>query len=286
MQIVGEELKKLIYENRADWEKSDEGIYISTPQNDFNRKNQITDDSVDLRICDHGFIMNSKYKFINTLSEHSFDDHFEEKKLSLDGFILEPGEILYIGTLERISLKGPYIGRISGRSTFARLGLSISSSQDKFCGYNDAIVCLQLRNNSKQGLKIFPYQKLAQILIYKTLGDSNTTNSAYANESEYTLPQITQKDRGQYDANTANKIAKLPSVKYNKEHRGWAKLKNSKNGVKLMNLATGAIGTFGIAIISLFKIETAYKIGIYILIGVMYLIVSFVANFLIDVDDD
>ena len=284
MQIVGQELKKLIYKDRTDWEKSNEGVYISTPQNDFNRDIQITDDSIDLRICDHGFIMNSKYKFINTLSEHSFDDHFEDTPLPLDGFVLEPGEILYIGTLERISLKGPYIGRISGRSTFARLGLSISSSQDKFCGYNDAIVCLQLRNNSKQGLKIYPYQKLAQILIYKTLGNSNMTNSAYANESEYTLPQITEKDRVQYDANTANRIAKLPSAKYNALRRGWDKFKNSKNGVKLANIIIGILSTFGVAFVSVFDIKTAYKVIFYILIMLIYLTISLIVNLFIDVD--
>lgn len=285
MQIVGEVLKNLIIEKREIWENSTEGIYITAPPNSNNfERNQITNDAVDLRINDIGYVMNTKYKFINTLSQDSFDDHFIKKELPIEGFVLQPGEILYIGTLERISLKGPYIARISGRSTFARLGLSISSSQDKFCGHNEAIVCLQLRNNSKQGLKIYPFQKLVQILFYKTEGTPDIGDSSYANESEYTLPQITEKDRFQYDINTANKIAKLPSEKYNVASRGLARLKNTKNGIKLLNVSIGAIGTFGTAIVSFFEINATYKFAICAIIFIMYLIVSIIVNLFVDND--
>lgn len=281
MQIVGQALKELI-KNRDDYRSSNEGIFINTPQEDFDSQHQVTNDGIDLRISDIGYVMNTKYKFINTLSKESFDDHFEEIKLPLDGYILQPGEILYIGTLERISLKGSYIGRISGRSTYARLGLSISSSQDKFCGHNEAIVCLQLRNNSRQGLKIFPYQKLVQILIYKTIGSPDNNDSAYANESEYTLPQITEKERYQYDKNTANKIAKLPSEEYNIISYGLAKLRNTKGGVKILNIIIGAIGTFGTAMVGFFEISGLYKFGICSLIFAMYLLISIILNLFID----
>lgn len=281
MQIVGDKLKELV-KNREDWEKSNEGVFISTPLNDFNQIHQMTSDAIDLRIGDVGYIMNTEYKYINTLSEESFDNHFQKVQLTLDGYILPPGEILYIGTLERISLKGPYIGKISGRSTYSRLGLSISSSQDKFCGHNDAIVCLQLRNNSKQGLKIYPYQKLVQILFYKTEGIAGSVNSVYANESEYTLPQITKKERYQYDENTANRIAKLPSAKHNVVSRGVAKVKNTKGGVKLLNIIIGAIGTFGTAMVGFFEIGTGYKFAVCIVIFILYLLMSIIVNLLID----
>ena len=282
MQVVGQELINLIKDSRDSYKNSNEGIFINTPQGDFDSLHQITNDGIDLRINDIGYIMNTRYKFINTLSSDSFDDHFEETKLPLDGFILQPGEILYVGTLERISLKGSYIGRISGRSTYARLGLSISSSQDKFCGHNEAIVCLQLRNNSRQGLKIFPYQKLAQILIYKTTGSPGSDDSAYANESEYTFPQITENERYPYDKNTANKIAKLPSEKNNFVSYRFAKLRNTKGGVKLLNIIIGAIGTFGTGMVSLLDIIGFYKFLICFFILSIYLVISIILNLFID----
>lgn len=285
MQVVGEVLEKLIIEKRDVWENLTEGIYITSPEGyDKFQRTQITNDAIDLRISDKGYTMNTKYRFINTLSESSFDDHFDEITLPIEGFVLQPGEILYIGTLERISLKGSYIARISGRSTFARLGLSISSSQDKFCGHNEAIVCLQLRNNSKQGLKIYPFQKLAQILFYKTEGAPDTKDSSYANESEYTLPQITEKDRYQYSEYTANRIAKYPSVKSNLASRGLAKLKNTPNGIKLLNVTMGAIGTFGTAMVSFFTISSTYKFAICAIIFIMYLMVSIIVNLFVDND--
>ena len=98
MQIVGDVLENLIIEKREIWENSTEGIYITAPPNSNKfERNQITNDAVDLRINDIGYIMNKKYKFINTLSKDSFDDHFIKKELPIEGFVLQPGEILYIG---------------------------------------------------------------------------------------------------------------------------------------------------------------------------------------------
>jgi len=226
--------------------------------------------------------MNREYKFINTLSQDSFGKHFEEVNLSLDGYILQPGEILYIGTLERISLKGAYIGRVVGRSTYARLGLSVNSSQDKFCGYNNAIVSLQLRNNSNQSLKIYPYQKLVQILFYKTSGSSRNIQSAYANESEYRLPEILETERIQYDANTASKIAKSPSVKHNVITKGVMKVKSTKNGTKIINTVVGLLTTLITAIIGLISIDIGYKIGLIVLMFITQIIVYCCTIFLFD----
>lgn len=281
MQIIGEELKNIL-RTKEEWERNEEGIYITSPQNDFNPNLQVTEDAIDLRISDRGFIMNEEYKDINTLSKDSFDKHFNEESLSLEGYVLQPGEILYIGTLERISLRGPYVGRIVGRSTYARLGLSISTSQDKFCGYNNAIVGVQLRNNSKQGLRIYPYQKLVQILFYKTLGTPKKTESAYADEAEYRLPRILEKERRQYDENTADKISRIPSRKHNILSKTITRIKNTKNGVKLFNIILGATGTFVTALVGFGNIDNFSKIIWICVIMVIYLVFSILLNVFID----
>lgn len=281
MQIIGDSLKKIIYDRSA-WENAAEGINITTPQNDFNSNVQITGDSVDLRISDHGYVMNKKYKYINTLSQDSFDKHFDEVSLNLEGYILAPGDILYIGTLERISLKGPIIGRISGRTTYARLGLSINISHDKFCGSNNAIVGLQLQNNSNQNLKIYPYQKLAQILFYRTEGKTLNLAGTYANESEYRLPQIADKERFQYDKNTAEKIAKTPSKKLRVFGRWIEKLKNTKTCIKVLNVVLVAFGTITPSIINLFQISNKEKIAIYAMFAFVYIVFSIFINVFID----
>lgn len=283
MQIVGQELKNLIKSNE-EWDNVEEGIHISTPENIYFNENQISDDSIDLRINKKGYIMNKKYKYINTLSKKSFDDHFEEINLEYEGYELRPGEVLYIGTIERIGLKGPYIGRISGRSTYSRLGLSISSSQDKFCGHNDAIVCLQLRNNSNQGLLIFPYQKLAQIMIYKTIGTPSASGSAYANETTYTLPQIGDKERHQYDQNTADKISKLPSKKQNRIYRGINSIRNHKKGRQVLNLISGGSFTLGMTVTSFLNIDDFTKQTFCIMFFLFYLILS-IAILFFDTDE-
>ena len=46
MQIVGDELKKLIVKTRIEWEQATEGIHIDTPSCDFDER-QVTDDAID-----------------------------------------------------------------------------------------------------------------------------------------------------------------------------------------------------------------------------------------------
>lgn len=283
MQIVGDELKKLIVKTRIEWEQATEGIHIDTPSCDFDER-QVTDDAIDLRIADHGYVMNTAYEYINTLSNESFESHFERIDLPVEGYVLKPGEVLYIGTIERIGLKGSYIGRISGRSTYSRLGLSISSSQDKFCGYNDAIVGLQLRNNSRQGLKIYPQQKLVQIMFYYTRGKPGNACGVYANESDYTLPQIQEKERFQYGKNLADKLSKLPSKKLNIFNRGIAKLKKTKKALNILNLILGAVFTFSIGLVNSFDITDGYKRGLSCMFFIIYILLSIMINLLIDTE--
>lgn len=57
-------------------------IYIQGNKGVFNKDLQIGNDSIDLQIGDKAYIMNSDYKYINTLSEEPFEKFFEEVSLT------------------------------------------------------------------------------------------------------------------------------------------------------------------------------------------------------------
>ena len=179
-----------------------DGIFISVPESKgrFDPETQIGTDSIDLRISNEAYIMNNEYEYINTLSEKSFTNYFKKVPLYMySGYDLKPGEILFVSTIERIHLLGNLSGRVTGRSSFARMGLAIHCTQDKFSSGINSVVCLQLINHSNNVLKIFPYQKLAQIIIQKTGTVSNPyTQGNYAHETTFTLPVVSDKDREQY----------------------------------------------------------------------------------------
>lgn len=197
------------------WEGDGIYIYIQGNMGTFNKDIQIGNDSIDLQIGDKAYIMNTDYEYINTLSEDSFKKFFEEISLSLEnGYDLKPGEILFVSTLERIQLIGNLTGRVTGRSVFARMGLAVHCTQDKFSSGINSVVGLQLINHSNNVLKIFPYQKLAQIIIHKTSHMDIPYTGSFARESSFTLPLVTPKDLTQYSERDKGLIAQhIPTKK-------------------------------------------------------------------------
>ena len=187
-------------ENDLERHSGEESIFISTKFNDFNRDSQVGNDSIDLRIDNYGYVMSTDYEYINTLSSGDFEKYFIKVELPAKGYLLNPGDLLFIATLERIHLCGNLIGRITGRSVFSRFGISVHCTQDKFSSGINSIAGLQIINNSPVPLKIFPYQKLAQLMIEKTGPNHHPyTNSTFSHEATYTLPKVKPSDREHYD---------------------------------------------------------------------------------------
>lgn len=244
-------------------------ILISTIYDDFSI-DQIGNDSIDLRINNKGYILSNDYEYINTLSEENFERYFEEVDLCVEtGYDLNPGAILFVDTLERINLVGDLIGRISGRSTFSRFGLSVHCTQEKFSSGINSVAALQIKNNSNTVLKIFPYQKLAQLIVEKTSHNENPYNGTFALEDKYKLPVVKDSDRSQYDARTQACIKRLKPKK-----RSLLERKTSSG--KLNSLTQSIVGfiiTVGIGLIG-FIDEKMWAITMVIILTALYIIMS------------
>ncbi|MCM1540651.1 MAG: hypothetical protein NC121_05255 [Blautia sp.] len=235
---------------RETWEGDGIYIYIQGNQGVFDKELQVGNDSIDLQIGDKAYVMNEDYQYINTLSEESFQKYFEEITLSLEnGYDLKPGEILFVSTLERVQLIGDLIGRVTGRSVFARMGLAVHCTQDKFSSGINSVVGLQLINHSNNVLKIFPYQKLAQMIIHKTSHMEIPYTGTFSREASYTLPVVTSKDLNQYSDRDRGMIARHVPRKKNIFER-------KKSTPELNSLYQGVLNTifsFGLALTVLLK---------------------------------
>lgn len=248
---------------------NEDSILITTSCGDFSEK-QIGSDSIDLRIAEKGYVISNNYKYINTLSEEDFDKYFEEVKLNVtDGYDLKPGDILFIGTLERIHLVGDLIGRVSGRSTFSRFGLSVHCTQDKFSSGINSIAALQIKNNSNTVLKIFPRQKLAQLIIEKTNHNEHPYNGTWSLEEEYKLPVVKQSDREQYDPRTRECILRHKPKKksFLERHSKSAKLNSLFQSIFGFIISVG-FGIFG------FMTDKKWAIGVMIFLAIIYILMS------------
>lgn len=248
---------------------NEDSILITTSCDDF-LLSQIGNDSIDLRIAQKGYIISNNYEYINTLSEEDFGKYFQEVTLRADkGYDLKPGEILFIGTLERIHLVGDLIGRVSGRSTFSRFGLSVHCTQDKFSSGINSIAALQIKNNSNTVLKIFPYQKLAQLIIEKTNHNEHPYSGTWSVEAEYKLPVIKPSDREQYDSRSEQYILRLKPKKkpFFERHSKSAKLNSLVQSIFGFIISVG-FGIFG------FMADKKWAIGIMIFLSVIYIMMS------------
>ena len=247
----------------------EDSILITTIYDDFS-VDQIGNDSIDLRINNRGYILSNDYQFVNTLSEENFEKYFEEVHLSAEtGYDLKPGALLFVDTLERINLVGDLIGRISGRSTFARFGLSVHCTQEKFSSGINSIAALQIKNNSNTVLKIFPYQKLAQLIVEKTNHNENPYNGTFALEDKYKLPVIKGSDRKQYDERTQEYIKRLKPKKK-------SLLERQTSSAKLNSLFQSIFGfaiSVGIGLVG-FMDNKMWAIIMIIILSILYIIMS------------
>ena len=249
--------------------KGEDSILITTIYDDFSI-DQIGNDSIDLRISNKGYVLSNEYEFINTLSDENFKKYFDEVSLNVEtGYDLKPGELLFIDTLERINLVGDLIGRITGRSTFSRFGLSVHCTQDKFSSGINSIAALQIKNNTDTVLKIFPYQKLAQLIIEKTNHNDNPYNGTFSVEDKYKLPVIKSSDRQQYDERTRECIKRLKPKKK-------SLLEKQASSAKLNSLVQSCFGfaiTVGIGLIG-FMSDKTWAVIMIVLLSILYIISS------------
>jgi len=227
----------------------------------FILNEQLSEDSIDLRLGNYGYIMNNEYEYINTLSSEKFDKYFTKIQLPIQGYILKPNEILFAPTLEKITISNDtYWGHLTGRSVFSRMGLSIHCTQNKFTTGMNSIVPLQIKNENKEiSLKIFPFQKIAQLIIQNVDKETGRemihSESQFANEVEYMLPNVLEKDRIQYKREDVKEL-------FSKDKPGYSISKIENNYTKLCDYLTMNLGEYKTIQITLLTVLVSLIIGL------------------------
>lgn len=86
-------------------------------------------------------------------------------------FLLHPGSLALVPTLEWVRLPNDIFGTVTARSTWAREGLSIATATLIEPGYH-GIVTLELANLGEIPIALYPGMKIAQIAFVKVIGDT------------------------------------------------------------------------------------------------------------------
>lgn len=89
-------------------------------------------------------------------------------------FLLHPGSLALVPTLEWLKLPSNILGTVTARSTWAREGLSIATATLIEPSY-EGIATLELANLGEIPIALYPGLRLAQIAFVLVSGDTNRT---------------------------------------------------------------------------------------------------------------
>lgn len=108
-------------------------------------------------------------------------------------FLLHPGALILVPTLEWFSLPTYLQGIVSARSSWAREGLNIATATFINPGY-EGIITLELSNLGSIPIAIYPGLRLAQIAFYRTCKEASLEESQFSLSFEPCEGNINGKD--------------------------------------------------------------------------------------------
>jgi dCTP deaminase len=154
-------------------------------------KNQIGAASVDLRMGNVVLIVRARgsshvdpaaTKHMELTSDHARESNLQQKHERFElpfrsRFLLHPGNLALVPTLEWVSLPPDLIGAVTARSTWAREGLSIATATLIEPGYQ-GIVTLELANMGEIPIALYPGIEYAQIEFATVIGNTKRPNKS------------------------------------------------------------------------------------------------------------
>ena len=183
MYLTNRELKKLRH-----------NIIVDCPNSShpFDDEKQIKVCSYDIRVGNIFWKMRKQRHPVNLGSKLIFEISptriWGKKPIIVeDGGCIElkPGEMILGQTYEKISIPNHLVGKITVRSSYARLGLWTACNCDLINPGYVGHVPLELINTSPNKLLIYPYLPLCQIFIMELNGDIDSSYNSAKYNSKY-----------------------------------------------------------------------------------------------------
>lgn len=169
------------------------GDLIITPILDPEK--QIGSSTIDLRLGSKFRVdLKTRMPFIDPLNiDRPMDTFFDETYRDFgDKFLLYPGQLVLASTFEYIKLPNNIFGMLFTRSSWNRLGLSVSTViQPGYAG----VLTFELTNNSSNPIAIYPGIRFGQLILHELVGNNeigylSSSQSKYIADSEPSISNI------------------------------------------------------------------------------------------------
>ena len=118
---------------------------------------------------------------------------YQEIKITLDKpYCLEPSEFLLAATYEKVSVGADLGFLIEGRSTLARVGLTVvQTAMLVYPGHHQRAVTLELANHGPNPILLYPKMKIARVALIRlstATEDLYDTNGKYREQEDVGAP--------------------------------------------------------------------------------------------------
>ncbi len=167
-------------------------IGTSNPDRPFDVEKQVQPASIDLRIDRVFWLERKRPKGILDLQASIVDQidarrYWSRIELNPRGstIVLKPGELVLARIYERITIPDDYVGLIFCRSSFARMGLSVSCGAEFINPGWSGHMPLQIINHGKAKVRVYPYLPMVQLVLVKLTTKSHAPYGCESLGSKY-----------------------------------------------------------------------------------------------------
>lgn len=146
------------------------GLEVPRGFDPFDSDAQVQPCSIDLRLGVKFWTQRQPQREVDLrkskLLEMNPRRHWKEQTLGPGEYIrIRPGQLVLAQTLELFEVPLDCAGKIEGRSSFARLGLAIHCTGDFINPGYRGRMALQLMNNSRSVLRLYPAMPICQLVL-------------------------------------------------------------------------------------------------------------------------
>jgi dCTP deaminase len=159
--------------------------------------------SVDFRLGTTFMVFeHSKHSFIDPRQPHSIGEAMRTIEVAADeAFIMQPGDFALASTMESLELPDDLLGRLEGRSSIARLGITVHSTAAVFEPGWVGTATMELSNLGRMAVALYPGMRICAF-SFETVSSPVMTpyraklNNKYAGQVTPRASLLAEENRG------------------------------------------------------------------------------------------
>jgi len=149
----------------------------------------IQPNSIDIRLGNHFVWYNASTRVVDPYDKESVTADVGETHA--ESFILNPGQFVLAETLECIGLPDNIVATIEGKSSIARLGVTLHQTGGWIDAGFSGTITLEMANVNARPIKVYAGMPIGQLVFYTTERAENPydkkTDAKYLNQHQATL---------------------------------------------------------------------------------------------------